>query len=66
MIPVRRRIRLHDQATGAPVRETWSDAQTGSYSFDFIRPGRFYIVGFDHTGLYGGEIKTDITPEAMP
>jgi hypothetical protein len=65
-LPVRRRVRLHDQPTGRPLREVWSDATTGAYSFDNIRQGTFYITAFDHTGSYGGVIETDVTPEPMP
>jgi len=64
--PVRRRVRLHDQPTGRPLRELWSDATTGAYSFDNIRSGTYYITAFDHTGSYGGVIETDVTPEPMP
>ena len=60
--PVSRRVRLHDQRTGRVVREVWSDA-AGVYSFTGIRSGLYYITGFDHTGLYGGVIETDVTPE---
>jgi hypothetical protein len=61
-----RRVRLHDQLSGALVREVWSDATTGAYSFDNIRQGTFYVTAFDHTGSYGGVIETDVTPEPMP
>lgn len=65
-IPVRRRVRLHDQPSGRVVREVWSDAATGAYSFDGIRMGVFYVTAFDHTGQYSGVIETDVTPEPMP
>lgn len=61
--PVFRRVRLHEQASGRIVRETWSDATTGAYSFTGLRVTRYYIVGFDHTGTYSGVIETDVTPE---
>jgi hypothetical protein len=61
--PVRRRVRLHEQSSGRIVRETWSDATTGAYSFSGLRVTRYYIVGFDHTGLYSGVIETDVAPE---
>ena len=61
--PVRRRVRLHEQSSGRIVRETWSDATTGAYSFTGLRLTRYYITGFDHTGTYAGVIETDITPE---
>lgn len=58
--PVRRRVRLHDQPTGSLVREMWSDAATGAYQFTGLRAGTFYVTAFDHTGLYNGEIMTDV------
>jgi hypothetical protein len=64
--PVRRRVRLHDQPTGRLLREVWSDATTGAYSFDNIRQGTYYITAFDHTGSFSGVIETDVTPEPMP
>lgn len=48
------------------MRETWSDQTTGSYSFDRIRSGRFYVIGFDHTGQDNGEVQTDVVSEPMP
>lgn len=65
-LPVRRRVRLHDQRSGRVVQEMWSNAATGSYSFKNLRPGTYYVTAFDHTGAYGGVIETDITPEPMP
>ena len=58
--PVRRRVRLHDQATGLAIRETWSDAITGQWQFQNIRAGTYYAVAFDHTGAYSGVVETDI------
>lgn len=65
-LPVRRRVRLHDQLTGRAFREVWSDATTGAWSFERIRAGTFYVTAFDHTGTYSGVIETDVTPEPMP
>jgi len=64
--PVSRRVRLHDQRTGDPVREVWSHPTTGAYAFEWIRQGTYYITAFDHTGAYGGVIETDVQPEAVP
>ena len=64
--PVRRRVRLHDQPSGRVLREVWSDAATGAYSFDRIRTGVFYVTAFDHTSVFSGVIETDLTPEPMP
>jgi hypothetical protein len=65
-VPVRRRVRLHDQPSGRAIREVWSDAVTGAYSFPRIRMGLFYVTSFDHTGQYNGVIETDLVPEPMP
>lgn len=64
--PVRRHVRLHDQAGGAMLRGMWSDAATGAYSFDSVPAGTYFVTAFDHTGAYGGVIETNITPEPMP
>ena len=58
--PVRRRVRLHDQPTGRVVREMWSDPVSGNYQFVGLRAGTYYITAFDHTGLYNGEVVTDV------
>lgn len=58
--PVHRRVRLHDQVTGKPLREVWSNPVTGAWQFTGIRAGTFFVVAFDHTGQYNGEIATDI------
>ena len=64
--PVRRRVSLHDQSTGLLVRSQWSDAVTGAYLFDLIKPGVYYVVSFDHTGLHNGVIATGVVPELIP
>ena len=65
-LPVRRRVRLHEQATGRPVADTWSDATTGAYAFNNIAANTYYVTAFDHTGQFSGVIETDVTPEPMP
>lgn len=58
--PVRRRVRLHDQPTGRILREVWSEAGTGAWTFEAIRAGLYFVPTFDHTGAYNGEITTDV------
>lgn len=65
-VPVGRLVRLHDQKTGEIVRQVWSDATTGAYSFTGLRLTTYYVVGFDHTGAFGGVIADNLTPEPMP
>jgi len=67
-VPLRRRVRLHDQRSGRFIRETWSDATTGAYSFDCIRGGAgqlYYVTTFDHTGEKQAVIADGVVPEAM-
>ena len=64
--PVHRRVRLHDQPSGRAIREVWSDATTGAYTFERVLPGRYYVVGFDHTGQFAGVMENDVQPEPMP
>lgn len=65
-LPVRRRVRLHEQVTGRPVADTWSDASTGAYTFGNLAASTYYVTAFDHTGQYSGVIETDVVPEPMP
>ena len=64
-IPLVRRVRLHQESTGLLVREVWSDAATGAWSFDFLAMGIYYAATLDHTGQHNGEIATDLVPEPM-
>lgn len=61
-----RRVRLHEQSTGRLMREEWSDALTGNVPMSHLPAGTYYMVGFDHTGAFGGVVETDIVAEAMP
>jgi len=64
-IPASRRVRLFDQLSGRMMRETWSDAVTGVYIFDYIRQGTFFVLAHDHTGAFDPEAKADLVAEAM-
>lgn len=66
--PLRRRVQLYNQASGRLIRETWSDAATGEYSFDSIRGGdgtTYFVVAFDHTGHHRAVIADNLVPELM-
>ena len=65
-VPVGRLVRLHDQRSGEIVRQLWSDATTGAYSFTGLRLTAYYVVSFDHTNTFGGVIADNLTPEPMP
>lgn len=52
-VPLRRRVRLHDKRDMRLIRETWSDAETGSFRFDGLDPTvPFIAITYDHTGRY--------------
>ena len=65
-VPVGRLVRLHDQKTGEIVLQVWSDTATGAYSFTGLRRTLYYVTAFDHTGTYGGVIRTNVTPDPLP
>ena len=64
--PLQRRVLLIDQATYVVVRETWSDASTGAYSFDHIDPVPHYLViAFDHTRQHRAVIADNLRAQPM-
>ena len=66
---LRRRVELWNQRDKRMVRETWSDATTGAWSFDHIRGGdgtRYSAVTYDHTGQKQAVIADNLKLEAMP
>lgn len=64
-IPVQRRVRLFDRLTGRFVREAWSDAATGAYTFTRLEIRAYFVVAFDHTGTHNAVIKDSIFPEVV-
>lgn len=65
-VPVYRRVRLH-RMDGLPIREAWSDAVTGEYTFnDLSLRYKYYVVAFDHTHDKRAVIADNLTPEPMP
>ena len=65
-VPVRRRVRLYDERSGNCLRETWSDATTGAYRFDYIDMERVYtVLSYDHNGKFVAEAASGLAPERM-
>ena len=65
--PLRRKVRLHRDVDGMPVRETWSDAKTGAYVFADINPAYAYTaIAYDYTHSYRAVIADGLTPEVLP
>ena len=66
-IPLRRRVRLHRDVDGLMVRETWSDAVTGAYTFTGINPAyTYHAIAFDYARNYRAVIADNLTPEVAP
>ena len=65
-VPVWRRVRLYDERSGNCLRETWSDATTGAYRFDYIDMERVYtVLSYDHNGQFVAVAASGLTPERM-
>ena len=63
-VPLRRRVRLHREVDGLALRETWSDAATGNYTFPDLNPTyTYYVVAFDYAQNYRAVIADNLTPE---
>ncbi|GIK34525.1 MAG: hypothetical protein BroJett010_10840 [Gammaproteobacteria bacterium] len=64
--PLARRVLLFDEATYVVVRETWSDAVTGAYSFDHIDPvPRYLVIAFDHQRLHRAVVADKLRAQPM-
>ena len=62
--PLRRRVRLYSRATGALVRETWSDAATGAFAFEGLALQQYLVVAHDHTAYFNAVAADLVTPVA--
>lgn len=63
--PVSRRVRLFDKASGALMRELWSDAVSGAYDFVNIRDGAVIVTAEDHTAIYNAVVSDAVLPVPM-
>ena len=49
------------------VRETWSHAATGAYTFTDINPAyTYHAIAFDYARNYRAVIADNLTPEVAP
>jgi hypothetical protein len=64
--PVARRVLCCETESGTPMHQQWSDPLTGAYSFTNIKPGSYYVIAFDHTGVHNGVVATGVAAEPMP
>jgi len=66
-LPVSRRVLLLDERTHIVVRETWSDAVTGEYTFVHLNLEVPYLVlAHDYKHNYRAVIADNLAAEAMP
>lgn len=66
-IPLKRRVRLHRDVDGMMVRETWSHATTGAYTFTDINPAYTYtVIAYDYAHNYRAVIADNLLPEVLP
>ena len=57
---------LIDQATYAVVRETWSDAVSGAYSFDHIDAvPRYLVIAFDYERQHRAVVADNLRAQPM-
>lgn len=63
-LPLRRRVRLMREVDGRVIRETWSDAATGVYTFTGIDPAqRYTVIAYDHERNYRAVVADNLAPE---
>lgn len=61
--PLRRKVWLMRDRDAQIIRETWSDAATGNYSFTNIdETQRYSVLSFDHLRNYRAVIADNLTP----
>jgi hypothetical protein len=60
-VPLRRKVLLLDETTNLIVREVWSDAVTGAYSFANIdRSRRYTVITYDYLRNYRAVIADNL------
>ncbi len=65
--PVHRKVRLIRDRDGLVIRETWSNATTGEYDFQWVDEAQtFTVVSYDHLHNYRAVIADNLVPELMP
>ena len=48
------------------MQATWSDATTGNYAFNGVRPDcKYFVTSFDYTGTYRAVIADNLTPDPL-
>lgn len=64
---VARKVRLYNETSRQPPKETWSDAITGQYSFDWVdENSKYSVVAYDYMQVHEAVIASNVTPGLMP
>ena len=59
--PVARRVILIEEQSGRVIRETFSNATTGVYTFSELLPqARYTVIAYDHTGVFSAVIADNL------
>ena len=65
--PVHRKVRLFRDRDGVCVGETWSDATTGAYSFDYVDEHEKYtVIAYDYEFNFRAVVADNLTPDLIP
>lgn len=65
-LPLHRRVWLMRERDGRVVRETWSDAATGNFAFEYIdERERYSTISYDHLHNYRAVIADNLQPTVI-
>lgn len=61
-VPVSERVRLYRERDGLLIREVWSTAGTGAYSFDYVDELQTYtVISYDHDKAFRAVVADGLT-----
>jgi hypothetical protein len=64
---VHRKVWLLRESDAQVIRETWSDATTGAYTFSGVdERQRYTVITYDHLHNFRAVIADNLTPDLMP
>lgn len=62
-VPARRRVVLHTESDGVRMRDGFSSAVDGTFSFDLLPDGQPYtVIAYDDTGAFQALIWNGVIP----
>lgn len=61
---LKRKVRVHRESNGEAVQQTWSDAETGAYTFVGLDPRvKYTVIAYDYKHNYRAVVADNLTPE---